>query len=252
MNYLQLCQEIVNELGLSGRPTLTNTNPMTTSTGSSPGEIVNVGRWIRDAALSIDNMWEDWKYLWNKYSTLAAFPNGVAAGQQTLPAPPNGILVRQWNPQFFRWRPNGTPGAVWSELEWYTREEMLQQWDPDNSQPGPPVAVTIQPDNTLYFASAFDIPYDFLGEFWQRPVPLAALTDTPLMPAEYHRGIVCRASVMYANREDAPEVIAGMEAELIDVIDKLQADQLERFGLRRSSTDRERRSRGDHIARFLQ
>ena len=229
MNYLTLCQELVTELGLSGA-----TGPAAV-TSNSVTELKNVVRWIRDATLQIDNEFLDWKYLWQTYTA-----TGLVAGATTLPAPPNNILVRLWNINRFRYRVATT--GIWTPMKYYTRQRLLELYDPDNAVPASPSVFTINNANTIEFAAPLDAAYDFKAEYWQRPVPLAANTDTPLMPAEFHRAIVCRAAVMYGNREDAPEIITGMEAELLTIMDKLTADQLEGMSWRRTSTDRERQS----------
>ena len=226
---------MVCELGLSGGSPTT----MTSVAGNTITELNNVARWIHDACLDIDIMWSDWKYLWNQYATLTNYPSGVAAGQQQLPMPTNG--VRQWDVRKFRWQPNGAPAGSWQPLRCYTdRQAFLDLYDVDNAIPGPPAACTILPGNIVSFSAPFDLAYDFKGEYWQRAVELVNNTDTPMFPAEFHRVVMCRAAVMYANREDAPEIIAGLTAEHIDKIDKLQSDQLEGWEYRRSSTDRER------------
>lgn len=227
--YLQLCQALVTELGLSGGTPTT----LTSVTGNTITELNNVTRWIHDAALQIDNLWQDWKYLWKKY-TVTQVANDVQ-----LAAPPTGVI--EWDLNKIRWRPTGVVGA-YQPLQYWNRQKFLELFDPDNATPGPPTAFTINPDNALVFAAPLDASYDFLGEYWQRPIELLANGDIPLMPAQHHRVIMCRAAVMYGNREDAPEVISGLEAEYVDMIDKLQSDQLEGFSLRRTSTDRERDS----------
>ena len=138
-----------------------------------------------------------------------------------------------------RWRippPNNTP---WEFVDYLTRDKMLIQYDVDNAVQGPPSAFTINPDNTVSLNQPPDQVYEWRAEFWRRPIILTNDGDVPLMPSEHHRIIMCRAAVMYGNREDAPEIISGLTAEYIDMLDKLQADQCEGWALRRSSTDRE-------------
>lgn len=236
MNYLALCQEIVSELGLSG-----GTGPSSV-TSNSVLELRNVTRWIRDSALYIDNLWLDWKYLWCRYAESAV------VGATTLPAPSGGISVRLWDLNKFRFR---TAGGQWQDMTYYTRQQMQDQFDPDNAVPGAPYVFTINPDNSIALAAPLDAAYDFKGEFWRRPVTLAANNDTPLIPAEFHRIIVARAAVFYGNREDAPEIIEGMEAEYDDMLDKLQSSELEGFALRRSSTDRERQPERQFFERYV-
>jgi hypothetical protein len=238
VNYLQLCQDFVAELGLSG-----GTGPSDVT--GNKGELNNVTRWIRDSSLAIDNLWLDWKYLWCRYSVAGAT---IVTPITTLPAPANGVLVRLWDKNKFRFR---IPGDTWQDLPYVTREQMQQQYDPDDASPGTPAAFTIMPDNSIALSAPLDLGYDFKAEFWRRPIVLTQKTDVPLLPAEFHRIILTRAAVYYGNREDAPEIINGMEAEYMDALDKLQSDQLEGQSLRRTSTDRDRQPDRSSLNGFL-
>ena len=228
MNYLTLCQELVSELGLSG-----GTGPAAV-TGNTIIELKNATRWIRDASLQIDNLWFDWKYLWTKYSQTGVVVNSTGLAAPTAPA------CRMWDLNKMRFRPSS--GGSWSPMTYYSRQRLYEQFDTDNASATSPGPYTINPDQSIVFAAPLDQAYDFKGEYWATPTPLAANTDVPALPSHYHRIIMCRAGIMYGNREDAPEVISGMEAEYIDMLDKLQSDQLEGWELRRSSTDRQRQS----------
>lgn len=226
--YLELVRDLCSELGLSG-----GTGPSTAQVDDlSILEQINACRWIASACTQLDNLWLDWKYHWNQYAQSAD------ANASTIPMPTP--TVRQWDKNKVRWRATGVSGAQWAPVNWYERQRFLAEFDPDNAIPGPPVAFTINPDNTFFFSAPFDVGYDFKAEYWQRPVALSADDDVPMMPLEQHRIIMCRAAIMYGNREDAPEIISGLEAEYIDILDKLQSDQLEGWELRRSSTDRGR------------
>lgn len=242
MNYLQLCQGIVSELGLSGGSPTT----LSAVTGNTILELNNVTRWIHDSALQLDNLWQDWKYLWNQYT------GSALAGAQTLPAPTGTPppIVQLWDINKVRYRATGTT-QLWQPVSYYSRSDLLLMFDPDNAVPTAPQGFTIQPDNTFFFGAPFDVGYDFKTEFWRRPIELLANADTPSMPPQYHRIILCRAAVMYGNREDAPEIINGLETEYIDMLDKLQSDQLEGWALRRTSTDRERPTRNISLSDYL-
>lgn len=242
MTYLQLVQSLCAELGLSGGGGATAVPASVT--GNTILELGNACRWIHDACLDIDTQWLDWKYLWQQYSA-----PGVAANQQSLPVPtlPTGVIVRQWDRKRFRWRQTSVGGLTWGPVRYVDRLKFLRQCDPDNAVPNPPSAFTIQPNNTVFFSAPFDQAYDFLGEYWQRPTELINNGDVPMMPFEHHRIIMCRAAVMYGNREDAPEIISGLEAEYIDRLDKLQGDQLEDWDIKRNSTDRDPLPDHDHL-----
>lgn len=225
MTYLELCQELVRELGIGGA-----TGP--TAVTGQQGELLNVTRWIRDSALWIDNLWIDWKYLWVEYVNVI-----TTAGGRVPPAPttPVGVLVRKWDrTSFFLNKSIGD----WSRLkycDYYNEYRGVYDVGEGTQQNARPSRITILPNNTLRLDQTTEVTRELRGEFWRRPVALAANNDVPLMPAEFHRIIMARAAIMYGNREDAPEIISGMEAEYIDLLDKLQSDQAPSFAQDRSS-----------------
>ena len=88
MNFLELCQDFVKEVGIGGGQASTPT----AVTGQS-GELANVVRWIRDSHTYVCNIWVDWKFLWFEHEvTLAA-----ASREPTMPVAP--LSVRKWDRQ---------------------------------------------------------------------------------------------------------------------------------------------------------
>lgn len=226
---LELCRELVAEIGIangSGPNSVVNQN----------GELRNVVRWIRDSTLWIDNLWKDWKYLWVEYAGVLGTHTADPALNRFAPAPntPPGVLVRRWDKTSF-WIDKQSASAQPLEFVPWEKFRVLYDVARNVTKTGKPRVITVRPDNTLQTYPIANTTYTLTGEFWRRPVRLALDNDTPLMPAEYHRLIVCRAAIMYANREDAPEIINGMEAEYIDLKEKLESEQLEAFDAERQA-----------------
>ena len=65
---------------------------------------------------------------------------------------------------------------------------------------------------------------------------LAANGDVSAIPPRFHKIIIARAKMYYAENEDAPEIMAGALAEFEDLLDKLESDQLPRQKNRRFSS----------------
>lgn len=211
MNYRELCQDFVRELGIAG-----GEGPVTVT--NQVGELRNVVRWIAEAALWIDNLWADWRYLW--------FAMDATVATRELPPPPDGTIPRRWNRNAV-WVNYGTGQA--RQLKFLEYDEFNQLYLARPQTNAVPSRFTIRPDNKLMFncTPATAIPVHVEG--WRRPIRLVENTDTPAMPADFHRIIVARAAIMYGNREAAGEIISGMEAEYADLLEKLQSDQLVAF-----------------------
>ena len=65
---------------------------------------------------------------------------------------------------------------------------------------------------------------------------MSANTDSSSIPSQYHRIIVSRAKTMWAEREEAPEILLASSAEYSDILDKLEAQSLPDQRLRRLSS----------------
>lgn len=205
MNFRELCQDVVKELGISG-----GIGPSTVS--AQTGEFANVVRWVADSCLWIDNLWRDWKYLWVEYETVMTGQSLAIAGAREID---RGSL----------WLNFGTANARQLEwIEWILMREIRAR----APLTGTPVSFSVDPSGTIFLDRPVSGQAIHL-EYWKRPTRLTNDLDEPDLPSEYHRLIVARAAVMYGNREAAPEVISGMEAEYTDLLEKLQSDQLEAF-----------------------
>lgn len=220
MNFLQLCQELVGELGLAG-----GTGPATVL--NQRGELANVVRWIRDTDLWICNEWKTWKFLKVEYS-------GVIQAGTREPTPPNnptGVRARKWDRDSIVINAGSLSAKPLMFEEWTTFRK-LRQIGSAGLTTDEPAIVTVKQigaDPKLWIYPTANATYPISGEFWRRPPTLTLDTDVPLMPDEYHRLIVVTAAIKYGNREDAPEIIAGMEAEHVSLLKQLQDEQLEGF-----------------------
>lgn len=222
MTYLELCQELVSELGIAG-----GTGP--TSVVGQTGILNNVCRWIREAENDINVQWKNWKFLWTEYHEM------LQAGIQVPPAPgtPAGVKVRQWDRSALYLNKETNSPSQPSFVPW---EVFRSKFAVGSPTAGRPAFWSVRPDNTLIFDRPADAIYSITGEFWRRSVRMRVDSDMPAMPEEYHRLIVATAAVKYGNKEDAPEIISGMEAEMISLMAQIQSDQLVGFELDTMST----------------
>ena len=211
MNFRQLCQDLVKELGIAG-----GIGP--SSVKDQTGEFANVVRWIAQATTWIDNLWRDWKYLWVEYDTTMTGQSLAIADSREID---RGSV----------WLDFGT--GIARQLE-YIEWKRLRELRARTALTGRPVQFSIDPSGTLFLDRPVTAQPIHL-EYWKRPTALVENEDTPDLPEEYHRIILCRAAIMYGNREAASEIISGMEAEYIDLLEKLQSDQLEAFRFERMS-----------------
>lgn len=223
-----------SEFGLSG-----GSGP--SSVVNQSGEFARVVNWIADACQDIDNKWEDWRYLWNRYTgTLSASESTPSAITQS------GVIVRRWKTKSLKYRIANPLASTWSRVSYMDFQDFEDVIDPDTAIAGAPTYWTVMPDNSIQFDKPADQDYDLKGEFYRSPPVLANNNDTPLMPPDYHRIIIVRALMYYANREDAPELINASISEFPDILEKLESSQLDAFRWRRAANSDEARA-VDHV-----
>lgn len=206
MDYLQLCQRFVREIGIAGGG---SDNPPAV-TGQT-GELNNVIEWIADAEEQINNQTLDWKYLWAEYS------QALSISVQDPPNP-SSPRARAWLKDSFWLDRFGTNQKRLTFKPWSDFRQL-------SAVPSQPLRITTRPNGNLRLDAPMTKALTLTAEYYKAPTRLANNTDTPAMPAEYHRIIICRAAVIYGGREDAPEVVHQYETEYIEILDKLERDQ---------------------------
>lgn len=214
MTNLELCQALVRELSIQGGSIA--------STSGQSGKLRLAVEWIGDACLWVDNLWRDWKYLWVQYEEM------LSVGSRTPPVPstPAGVKVRQWRRACFVLNPTS---STYKKLKFLPYEKFKGSLEYGVKTNATPSIITVLPDNSLRLDCPSEDTHVIRGEFYRRPTKLSGDNAVPLMPEEYHRIILARAAIMYGNKQDAPEVISGFEAEYKDLLEKLQSDQLDAF-----------------------
>lgn len=214
--YLELVRELVAELGIGGANSA-GTVPETVL-GQS-GQLWNAVNWIKQAHNNLCLLHPDWEFLLVDYS------ESLTVGERAPPAHSGSEAVRKWDRTSF-WLNKTLTSA--RQLEWVEWNMFRTLYDTntanlDNTNPS---IITIKPDRTLLLESPPDDTYAITGVFWRRPPVLAADDDTPAIPQEYHRLIVCEAAIKYGNKEAAIEVIQGMTDEYAMLLEGLEADYL--------------------------
>ncbi len=208
MTYLELCQKFVQEIGIAGG----GSNNPTGVTGQN-GELLNVVNWIAEANHQIDSMHRTWRYLWAEYSQALS----IGDDEPTMPASP---AARSWEKKSFWLDRYGTNQRHLQFVPW----EAFRSRD---SVPNKPQSITIKPDGQLKLDAPMTEALTLTAEYYKRPTRLAANADVPAMPEDYHRAIILYAVLIYAAREDAPELPTNYEPELEMILKNLESEQLE-------------------------
>lgn len=206
--FLELCKIYRSELGIPGDGPATVVNQI--------GELARVVEDIRNANTDIQNRWHDWKFLHRTHTTQT-----VVGSLRLVESKPTNIGV--WNTNSV-WLDKTTASPIHLEyVDYDTFRDNVLVGLPATDQP---YQFTIKPDNSLEVYPLADDEYTLTAEYWRKPEILTSDAQISLLPEQFHRAIVVRAKLYYAEREDAPEIMAGSSAEFDDLMFQLEAHQL--------------------------
>ena len=208
MTFLELCQTVRQEVGVSG------TGPTTVL--SQAGQLKVIVDFVAASDFEIQILWEDWDFLWAQYSSTLA--TGVK--EPVLQKPTD---LGTWDTRSFYLNyttDDSTHLTPFSYVDWRTD---FRQGTQTNMVPSYAV---VQPDQNIFVDPPPDGAFTITADYWKTPVKLEANADISAIPAQYHRVIVARAKTMWAEREEAPEILLASSAEYQDLLDKLETQSL--------------------------
>lgn len=200
MNYLELCQQVVEDAGISGNfETVVN----------QTGEFARVANWVNRASQAIESKWFDWDFL-----AITGAENVVPTviGVQDYPAP---TLLNKWDEDAFI-RVDGN-----QQLVYYPWVRVKNQRE--LNEPGDPYGFTILPNKTIRLFGIPQTVENLEFPYWLKPRVLAADLDNPQVPEQFRMVIVYKALQYYANYESAEEVKLQAEEGLAEWMRKLES-----------------------------
>lgn len=199
--FLQLCARLTQRSGVIGAAP-------STVTGQS-GRQARCVDWIENAWELIQTSNPDWTFLRSTWS------HALTINQTAYAAADLGITDR-----FGAWRGDRKaslslyrPTTIYDStigvaderpLRQLPFEAWLESFDRGAQVANRPVYYCIAPDQTIRFGPKPDKAYVCRGEYRKGPQILAADSDVPDMPADYHDLIVYRAMLLIDEDDEAP------------------------------------------------
>lgn len=203
--YLQLCQKMIRDLGLS--------NTITTVSGQS-GMSRKVVDWIADADEQIQALWADWQFLWSQYSTT------TIAGTQEYAKP---LDFGVWDLDSFYLDYNISNYQHLGYIDYIAWRQAYRQNPADNDKPS---LFTLTPAHNIYLEPTPDAVYTLTADYWAAPTRLSDNTDTSAIPDRFERIIIAKAKIFYAEHDEFPTVYELASREYADLLKQLQAAEL--------------------------
>ena len=209
MTYLELCQRLRMEAGLSG------TGPA--SVTSQTGMDKKLVEWVRSAWEEIQLSRLDWRFSWGESSL------PVLAGTASI----NPVLLglsdlNVWSKDTARF-----DGAPLKHIGWRD----FQQFKTTTT--GLVAYFSEAPDRSLHFSQLPVADGTFTAEYFKTPQILASNMDVPRMPAHYHMAIVYKALMMYAAHDDAAQTFVDASMRFNQLYNKIESTEapIKRIGV---------------------
>lgn len=209
MTFLELCQRVRQESGISG---------------SGPESVLNqrsilqkVVEWVRQADLDIQRLHGDWFFLWRMgNANLTAGITQYTSASLNLPGTLQDLLMLDIN---------GYPLRYYSWKEFKAARRQL------NEQQGLPTEYTIRPDNVIVINPAPSSDIVATAEYSIAVEPLTNDNDESVIPTRFHDIIVHKALMYYASHEEDASLYQVHESRYEQVLSELSADQLPKISM---------------------
>lgn len=215
--FLELVQELVTELGIGG---VNQGATVPDTVVNQVGQLWNAQNWIKKANNNLQLLHTDWQFLTVEYAET------LSIGSTAVPVHSGNEIVKTWDRGSF-WINRTTALSaplVWQNWETFRRITLPR--DVAAATNTKPTIITQQRNDVLLLDADCNLAYALTAEFYKVPKLLAIDADVSDIPAEYHRLIICEAAIKYGNKEAAPEVISGMEAEYDSLLSLMIGTQL--------------------------
>tara|TARA_R100000656_G_scaffold52732_1_gene41843 strand:+ start:201 stop:950 length:750 start_codon:yes stop_codon:yes gene_type:complete len=234
--FLALCQDMARDVGIPG------TGPSTTVTTGLSEEEISVIRYINQADQDIQSRWFDWDFLWSEASITAINGTSTLSSSNTgFPGTSTIGPLGNWKLDSIVWDKTSDSYQILEYVEWNEYRENYKYGTVDSDVPE---VFTIKPDGNIDLYPTPNSATVVSAEYWRTPVVMSTVIspattaddNVSAIPARFHKIIISRAKMYYAENEDAPEIMVGSLSEFEDLLDKLEADQLVRQKNRRFSS----------------
>ncbi len=211
--YLVLCQDMARDIGIPG------TGPSAVDATTLSEEENAVVRYVANADLDIQSRWFNWDFLWTEANISAI------SGTSTLTSSNTGFptALGNWKLDSAVWNKSADTYQVLEYMEW---DKYRYEYKYGSVASDTPEVFTVKPDNNIDLYPTPDATTAISFEYFATPTALAADSDVSAIPPRFHKIIIARAKIYYAENEDAPEILSGALTEFEDLLDKLEADQL--------------------------
>lgn len=208
MTFIELCQRVRQESGISGDGPVSVLNQKSI--------LQKVVEWVRQSDIDIQRLQLDWLFMWRmKEITLVEDINEYDANSLTL------LNMRELL----------TLDIAGEEVYFYTWDDFKREKYHQSTDKGKPTAYTIKPDGLIMLYPTPAIEYTATAEYSLKPQPMVNDVDVSLIPENYHDIILHKALMYYASHEEDQSLYQVSESRYEMVLSEMAANCLPRITL---------------------
>lgn len=209
MNFLQLCQKLRQEVGISG------TGPTTVS--NQTGQYKQVVDWINEAWLYIQTMRNNWRFMWQEFTqdVTGASQDYTITGARKLDL--DSLVIYE--------KAIGVSDKT--VLTYVPYGEFRHKYRRTTATTERPTEFTVLPNGKVALNYLPKTTYTIAGDMYRAVQTLSVNEDIPYLPAEYHNAILYQAMMYYADKEDASEVRIDANRKFFGTFNSLIIEQLD-------------------------
>ncbi len=212
MNFLQICQRVRSETGVSGD------GP--SNVAGQVGMYKKIVEWVLAAHEEIQLRSTKWRFDWASHSVSL-----VGGTEKYLPSDVWSLDERTWDYDSLYVYPtvSGPQARTFlSQLDYNSYRQIRMP-----SVTGTPVHVALSPDKGLNFYPIPMAGLTFVGDYYRKPQVLSANTDIPRIPVDYHMAIVWRAVMHWCSSEENPSLFQTAAQNYRSIMLKMEATELD-------------------------
>lgn len=216
--YLQLCRDLSRESG-----TVSNFTSQPAAVTGQVGRNAKVIAWVRDAWIDLQNEHDSWRFRRKSFtSALIASTGTYTAASFSLTDHYKWVGGRAFSDPFTIY--DSTIGVSdETPLYWIEYEHFKRLYQRGTQTDDRPQFWSVDYDGSLRIGPAPDQAYTFTGEYIRTAQELAANTDEPICPADFHMIIVWYALARLMGHDEAPAEAIANAARNYDVLSRAMA-----------------------------
>jgi len=215
MTFLQLCQRLRAEAGISG------SGPSTVI--GQTGELGRIVSWILSAYEEIQNLHSTWRFLQTdfSFSTTDTVQNYTKSDLSLTD-------LGSWKTDDVRIYSAVTDETYLTYFPWNKFKE-LYLYGSQRTQTERPTIFSIKYDDSISLWAIPDDTYTVNGEYFKTAQTMTVDADEPLIPSAYQLAIVWKGLMLYGAYNSVPDAYSHGQNEFRGILRKLEFSQLDRM-----------------------